>query len=141
MDGKKKLVILGQSVAHEGISKKSGRPYAIYEYTCADEAGKAIDLPDGQRFQGFDRLPEGELIEFAIDKKEREHNGKVYVDWTIRPPRGKAVREPSGLELLVNRVEKLELQVQELRGGTPASDVPAPAESKSADPDLDDIPF
>lgn len=146
MNGKKKMVVLGQTVVHEGVSKKNGRPFSIYEYTCADENGKAIDLPNGQKFKGFDRVPEGELIEFDVEKNEREHNGKIYVDWTIKPPRGKSVREPSGLELLVNRIEKLELEVQELRGGsgatTPVSDVPAPAVNVAAPASAnDDIPF
>ena len=143
-DGKKKLLILGQTIAYEGISKKNGKPFKIYEYTCADEHGKAIDLPSGHKFKGFDQLPEGEVIEFEVSKSENEYKGKVYVDWNLRAPRGKAIREPGGLEQLVARVEKLELEVQELKGGTPAtSDVPVPAEAPKAAPATsdDDIPF
>lgn len=113
---RRKITVLDTDIEHEGVSRRTGNPFTIYNVTALGEDGLPIDL----RLRTFDgELPRNELIEVEVEKRDDDRHGTTY---TISIP-GKGSTQPRGNPLaesvddLKRRVTVLEEALRAISAG------------------------
>jgi hypothetical protein len=101
----RKLTVKRCTLAHSGISKKTGREYSIYDIEALDETGTPVNV----KLRSFAEQSIGELVEYDVDVRKSEYG----TEYTIKRAGG-----GGGVAELTRRVERLELEVERLVGIT-----------------------